>query len=78
MKFLLAAQARGRKGDRPRKKSVASNVAKRLRITTTTLYMYVNGDVHYKKQDQKLLILISYLDLQAKHKHSWMPYQKII
>jgi DNA invertase Pin-like site-specific DNA recombinase len=57
---LAAARARGRKGGRPRKmdkptltmamaamsdlKSVASEVAKRLGITTTTLYMYVNGD----------------------------------
>lgn len=57
---LAAARARGRKGGRPRKmdrpalkmamtamadrKSNASDVAKRLGITTTTLYAYVNGD----------------------------------
>jgi len=57
---LAAARARGRKGGRPRKmtltalkmpmtamldrNSVASDVAKRLGITTTTLYAYVNGD----------------------------------
>ena len=57
---ILAARARGRKGGRPRKmtpgiitmasaamadpKSVASQVAKQLGITTTTLYQYVNGD----------------------------------
>ena len=57
---LKAARARGRMGGRPRKmdiqtlkmamaamsdpKSVASDVAKRLNITTATLYTYVNGD----------------------------------
>ena len=57
---LLAARARGRMGGRPRKmdaatlkiaaaamsdpKSIASEVAKRLNITTATLYTYVNGD----------------------------------
>ena len=57
---LAAARARGRKGGRPRKmdratltmamaamsdpSSVAAEVAKRLGITTTTLYAYVNGD----------------------------------
>ena len=58
---LVAARACGRLGDRPRKmdkltltmamaamsdlKSNATEVAKRLGITTTTLYMYVNGTV---------------------------------
>ena len=57
---LAAARARGRMGGRPRKMdkdtirmamvamsdrtAVASEVAKRLGITTTTLYRYVNGD----------------------------------
>jgi len=57
---LSAARARGRKGGRPRKmtrttlqmamtamadpKSVAADVAKKLGMTTTTLYSYVNGD----------------------------------
>jgi DNA invertase Pin-like site-specific DNA recombinase len=57
---LAAARARGRLGGRPRKmdramltmamaalsdpKAVAADVAKRLGITTTTLYTYVNGD----------------------------------
>jgi len=57
---LKAARARGRMGGRPRKmdvqtlkmamaamsdpKSVAFDVAKRLNITTATLYTYVNGD----------------------------------
>lgn len=57
---LAAARARGRNGGRPRKmdihtlkmamsamsdkKAVAQDVAKRLGLTTTTLYMYVNGD----------------------------------
>jgi len=57
---LAAARARGRLGGRPRKmdramltmamaalsdpKAVTADVAKRLGITTTTLYTYVNGD----------------------------------
>jgi len=57
---LAAARARGRMGGRPRKmdrakltmamaamndpKSNAAEVARRLGITTTTLYAYVNGD----------------------------------
>ncbi|MCF7647357.1 recombinase family protein [Bacillus subtilis] len=57
---LAAARARGRMGGRPRKmdkatltmamaamadpKAVAADVAKRLGITTTMLYYYVNGD----------------------------------
>jgi len=68
---LAAARARGKKGGRPRKmdkatltmamaamtdpKSVASEVAKRLGITTTTLYMYVNGDGSPKEAGAKLL-----------------------
>ncbi len=35
--------------------SVASAVAKRLGITTTTLYMYVNGDGSLKDPCTKLL-----------------------
>lgn len=57
---LAAARARGRMGGRPRKMdratitmamaamsdpaAKASEVAKRLNITTTTLYAYINGD----------------------------------
>nr|WP_198027139.1 recombinase family protein [Candidatus Paracaedibacter symbiosus] len=68
---LAAARARGRKGGRPRKmdvhllrmamaamtdqKAVAQDVAKRLGTTTTTLYMYVNGDGSVKEPEQKLL-----------------------
>jgi DNA invertase Pin-like site-specific DNA recombinase len=68
---LAAARARGRKGGRPRKMdihllkmamaamsdrgAVAQDVAKRLGITTTTLYMYVNGDGSPKEPGQKLL-----------------------
>lgn len=68
---LAAARARGRKGGRPRKmdvatlkmamaamsdkNSVAQDIAKRLGITTTTLYMYVNGDGTVKEPGQKLL-----------------------
>jgi DNA invertase Pin-like site-specific DNA recombinase len=68
---LSAARARGRNGGRPRKmdehalkmaiaamsdpKSVASDVAKRLGITTTTLYTYVNGDGSLKQAGTALL-----------------------
>lgn len=68
---LAAARARGRMGGRPRKmtketltmamaamsdpKSNASEVAKRLGITTTTLYDYVNGDGSVKEKGKKLL-----------------------
>lgn len=68
---LTAARARGRKGSRPRKmdkatltmvmaaitnpKSVASEVAMRLGVTTTTLYMYVNGDGSPKEVGTQLL-----------------------
>lgn len=68
---LVAARARGRKGGRPRKmdiqtlkmamsamsdqNSIASEVAKRLGITTTTLYTYVNGDGSPKELGTKLL-----------------------
>ena len=67
---LAAARARGRKGGRPRKmdrptlmmamtaladrKSNASDVAKRLGITTTTLYAYVNGDGSVKAAGQAI------------------------
>lgn len=68
---LAAARARGRKGGRPRKmdvhtlkmamsamsdrNAVVSEVAKRLGITTTTLYAYVNGDGSPKELGAKLL-----------------------
>ena len=68
---LAAARARGRLGGRPRKMDVATlclamhamahrntlvhDLAKRLGITTTTLYMYVNGDGSAKAPGQKLL-----------------------
>ena len=68
---IEAARARGRKGGRPRKmdksaltmamaamsdpKSIAADVAKRLGITTTTLYMYVNGDGSPKETGTRLL-----------------------
>jgi DNA invertase Pin-like site-specific DNA recombinase len=68
---LAAARARGRKGGRPRKMdratltmamatmsdptSVAAEVAKRLGITTTTLYAYVNGDGTPKASGSLLL-----------------------
>jgi DNA invertase Pin-like site-specific DNA recombinase len=66
-----AARARGRMGGRPRKmdratltmamaamadpKAVAAEVAKRLGITTTTLYVYLNGDGSPKAAGQALL-----------------------
>ncbi len=68
---LRAARARGRLGGRPRKmtratlrmamsalsdpKAHATEVAKSLRITTTTLYAYVNGDGSPKALGQALL-----------------------
>lgn len=68
---LAAARARGRKGGRPRKmdkptlmmamtaladpKANAADVAKRLGITTTTLYAYVNGDGSLKAAGQAVL-----------------------
>jgi DNA invertase Pin-like site-specific DNA recombinase len=68
---LAAARARGRKGGRPRKmdrytlmmaikslenKSVTvQSVAKRLNMTTTTLYMYLNGDGSLKEPGYQLL-----------------------
>lgn len=68
---LAAARARGRNGGRPRKmdehtikmamaamsdrNSIAQEVAKRLNITTTTLYTYINGDGSLKEAGSKLL-----------------------
>lgn len=68
---LKAARARGRMGGRPRKmdaptirmamaamsdsKAVALEVAKRLGITTSTLYSYVNNDGSLKEAGSKIL-----------------------
>ena len=68
---LTAARARGRLGGRPRKmtqevvkmamaaladpQAKPSEVARRLGITTTTLYAYVNGDGTVKAAGQRLL-----------------------
>ncbi len=68
---LAAALARGRMGGRPRKmtkdtlrmamaamadpRSKASEIARQLGITTTTLYTYVNGDGTVKETEQHLL-----------------------
>lgn len=68
---LAAARARGRNGGRPRKmdremmrmamsamadrSTQAKDLARRLGITTTTLYMYVNGDGSPKAPGQALL-----------------------
>lgn len=68
---LKAARARGRMGGRPRKmdisttqiamsvmsdnKAVASQIAKRLNITTATLYTHLNGDGSLKEAGKNLL-----------------------
>ncbi|TNL02707.1 transposon DNA-invertase [Kosakonia cowanii] len=68
---LAAARARGRLGGRPRKmdratltmamaamaahNAVAADVARRLGMTTTTLYTYINGDGSLKAPGQALL-----------------------
>ncbi|HJK86909.1 MAG TPA: recombinase family protein [Candidatus Megaira endosymbiont of Nemacystus decipiens] len=68
---LAAARARGRMGGRPRKmdlptlrmamsaladpSSIAQDVAKRLGISTATLYDYVNGDGSPKEKGVRLL-----------------------
>ncbi len=68
---LDAARARGRVGGRPRKmdaatlrmtmaamadrNAVAQDVAKRLNITTATLYAYVNGDGSLKEAGKKVM-----------------------
>jgi len=68
---LAAARARGRHGGRPRKMdrqmlrmamsamaergTRADDLARRLGITTTTLYVYVNGDGTPKEPGQRLL-----------------------
>ena len=71
MAGLAAARTRGRMGRRPRKMgratlimamaamvgrtTVAAEVAKHLKLTTTTLYTYVNGDGTPKAAGQALL-----------------------
>ena len=68
---LEAARARGKKGGRPRKmdittikmamlamsdkNAVAKEVENKLGITTTTLYMYINGDGSAKEVALKIL-----------------------
>ena len=81
---LAAARARGRLGGRPRKMDVAmlrmamramadrdtnaQDLAQRLGITTTTLYMYVNGDGTVKAPGQKLLdASVSARDGEVEH-----------
>ena len=69
---LEAARARGRKGGRPRKMDKAAlkmaisamkekeakpkNIAKKLNITTTTLYDYVNGDGSLKEKGEHIML----------------------
>jgi DNA invertase Pin-like site-specific DNA recombinase len=68
---LAAARTRGRIGGRPRKMDImkikmasaamsdphakAEDVAKSLNITTTTLYMYINGDGSLKEEAKKII-----------------------
>ena len=68
---LAAARARGRRGGRPRKmdratllmamaamadpQARAAEVARRLGMTTTTLYTYVNGDGSVKQAGHAIL-----------------------
>lgn len=68
---LAAARARGRNGGRPRRidkvalqmamtaladrNTVASDVAKKLGVTTAALYRYVNGDGSPKEAGKKIL-----------------------
>jgi DNA invertase Pin-like site-specific DNA recombinase len=68
---LAAARARGRNGGRPRKmdkqtikmamtamsdrNTIAKDVAKRLGITTSTLYDYVNGDGSLKEAGYRIM-----------------------
>jgi DNA invertase Pin-like site-specific DNA recombinase len=68
---LAATRARGRKGGRPAKmdkatlaiamaalkdqKSVSTEIAKKLGLTTITLYKYVNGDGSLKEMGDKLM-----------------------
>jgi DNA invertase Pin-like site-specific DNA recombinase len=68
---LAAARARGRMGGRPRKmdrstlliavaamadpKAKVADVARRLRVTTTTFYVYINGDGTLKAPGKALL-----------------------
>jgi DNA invertase Pin-like site-specific DNA recombinase len=83
---LAAARARGRLGGRPRKmtpevlkmamaamsdpKTRASEVARRLGITTTTLYAYVNGDGSVKEIGQRLLDKAALSDEHSALGHS--------
>lgn len=71
MAGLAAARARGRKGGRPRKMdrdmlkivvaamsdctTVVTDLAKKLKLTPTTLYHYVNGDGSLKEEGRKLM-----------------------
>ncbi len=80
---LAAARARGRMGGRPRKmdratltmamsamsdpKSNAAEVARRLGITTTTLYSYVNGDGSPKAAGTAILTNTSTCNKPAAH-----------
>jgi DNA invertase Pin-like site-specific DNA recombinase len=78
---LTAARARGRVGGRPRKMTATTlkmamtamadpgsspkEIARRLGITTTTLYTYVNGDGSLKEAGQRTLNAAGAADHQA-------------
>lgn len=78
---LTAARARGRVGGRPRKMTATTlkmamtamadpgsspkEIARRLGITTTTLYTYVNGDGSLKAVGQRTLTAAGAADHQA-------------
>ena len=82
---LAAARARGRLGGRPRKMdrptllmamsamadphANAAEVARRLGLTTTTLYAYVNGDGTVKEAGQRVLDQVP--DATARTKPQW-------
>ena len=88
MAGLAAARARGRMDGRPRKmdrarlvmamsamadrKAVAAEVAKRLNLTTTTLYTYVNGDGTPKAAGHALLDG-TYRSTPGGRTRSWRP-----
>ena len=89
---LASAKARGRQGGRPRKmdratvmmamaamtdpKANAVEVARRLDITTTTFYAYVNGDRTLKHAVQKILIEASRDWQQILKEDSQVPPMK--
>ena len=78
---LAAARARGRLGGRPRKmdastikmamaamsdrRAIITDVAKRLGVTTATLYGYLNGDGSLKERGQKIMEVVEVVEIEA-------------